>query len=603
MDSVTPPPTVATIATVVRFKRGYKVIFARNPELGNTFKTLDNRVFDKTDDIWGWAVNKAGLYDAMMAWKGRPEVSWEFRPAELQDEFRKDAVAVRDLRRGEQELVGALAARNQDSLDYKQALLADRDFKLESFGSLAREDTPITFYYHQHIATAWLIHRGGGILAAEMGLGKTFVFCMATLALRKANEKVLIVAPKSLVLGIMADLARLLPQKAYFLGYGGKQAVTPEEATFFLASYSYFSRPGFDFDKDLKAYGLDKPGAIACDESHLLKNHASKTFKNFNASFGGRGIPIVCSTGTPIKSWGREIWTQLNLVDPVTFRSRTSFEQEYCGAFMHPYWKRIDYDPARERRQELNALLQPYMFRVRKEDVLDLPPKIYRKLVIPLTSAERKEYERFRDEIRDELLAEGSEAVALVLIGKMRQYCAQKKIAYVRELVERHVEEGEKVVIIDQFKDTIEQLSQAYGPRAVVHTGAQDIDERRAAVNFFQAHPRAGEPDGADLFLGTVDTCKYGLTLTAACILYLLTMPWTPAECDQVFDRLHRISQTRTVLIFIPVLEGTVDEYIYDKLETKRATLLEIIDDQAYAGDMKTSVYDDVLQYLLGKKK
>jgi SNF2 family DNA or RNA helicase len=594
-------PTTQTVASVIRFKRSYKVLFSRNPLLSETFKQLDNCRFDKEDDRWGWVVGKEGLYDAMMAWKGNPGVSWEFLPAPLRDEFLLEAIEVRDAKRARLALLDAMAARSAHAEAYKQQLRADRDYTLPFYQQVLKPGSPINFYYHQHITTAWLIERHGGILAAEMGLGKTFVFCLAALRLCPPGQKVVIVAPKSLVLGIIADLTTLLPQDWYFMGYGRKQPNTPEQATFLLASYSYFARSGFSVEKHLVPFGAKKPGAVALDESHMVKNHGSLTYKNINAAFGGQNIPIICSTGTPIKSWGREVWTQLHLIDPITFHSRTDFERAYCGAYLHPYWKRIEYDPLLEKRQELNALLQPYMFRVRKEDVINLPPKIYRKLVIPLTDTERRDYNKMVVETREALLQDGNQAAAMVLVGKLRHYCAQQKISYVKELVDRHNQEGEKVVVIDQFKDTIYQLAQHYGNRAVVHTGDQDIDERQAAKTLFQKDSVAGVPDGVDNFFGSVDTCKYGLTLTAACIMYLMTMPWTPAECDQVYDRLHRISQTRTVLIFIPVLQDTIDEYVYDKNETKRGGVLEIIDDQGFAGDMKTSTFNDVLKYLTNK--
>lgn len=595
------PVAVGTTATITRFKRSYKVLYARNNELSDTFKQLENRTFDKTGENWGWVVNKESLYDVMMSWKGRPGVNWAFESAALMEEFRGEALAVRDLRRQQATLHESLASRNLSAEAYKADLLGDREFELSVFGSVTRTDTAIKFYYHQHITAAWLIHRGGGILAAEMGLGKTFVFCLAAAVLARPDQKFLIVAPKSLVLGIRDDLVKLLPDVWYFLGYGRKQPNTAEQARVVLTSYSYFARSGFSVEKHLTPFGVDQPGVVVLDESHMVKNPGSLTFKNINASFGGGRCKFICSTGTPIKSWGREIWTQLHLLDPVSFASRTAFEKEYCGSYMHPYFKRIDYDPMLERRSELNALLQPYMFRVRKEDVLNLPPKIYRKLVIPLSAAERKEYEQYRDEIKAQLELDASGAQAMVLLGKMRQYCAQKKVGNVKELVDRHNQEGEKVVIIDQFKDTVYQMAEHYGQRAVVHTGDQSIDERAAAVKHFQRDLHAGAPDGVDAFLGTVDTCKYGLTLTAANIMYLISLPWTPAECDQVFDRCHRISQTRTVLIFIPVLEDTVDEYVYDAVENKRNAVLQIVDNKSFAADMKTSAFADVLKYLLKK--
>lgn len=594
--------TSLAAATITRFKRRYKVSFTRNPALSDTFKSLETRVYDKTDARWGWVVSKEGLFDVMMAWKEGGRVAWNFQPAELRAEFVLDARLVRDARRAAEAQLTDRVVSNAAAVVYKDQLRADPDFKLAALSGLVRPDTPITFYYHQHITAAWLIHRGGGILAAEMGLGKTFVFCAAALALCPPGRKVLIVAPKSLVLGIRDDLVKLMAHPWHVLGYGRKQPHTAAKATFILAAYSFFGRPSFQGEIDLADFGPDGPGAVVLDESHLVKNHETKAYKRLNAAFGGRGLPIICSTGTPIKSWGREVWTQLHLVDPVSFPSRSHFEKTYCGAFLDPRWRRIAYDPQLERRTELNALLQPYMFRVRKEDVINLPPKIYRKLVIPLTPAERLAYQRARDTIREQIEADGTEAGAMVLLGKLRQYCAAAKVGYVQELVDRHNAEGEKVVIVDQFRATVAEFAAHYGNRAVVRTGGQDMDAQLAAVKLFQRDPLPGVPDGVDNFIGTTDTCKYGLTLTAARVLYLVTLAWTPAECDQVFDRTHRISQTRPVLIFLPVLEGTVDEYVYEKLEIKRAQVLHVIDNQEYAGDMKTSMFADVMRYLRDEK-
>jgi SNF2 family DNA or RNA helicase len=175
-------------------------------------------------------------------------------------------------------------------------------------------------------------------------------------------------------------------------------------------------------------------------------------------------------------------------------------------------------------------------------------------------------------------------------------------VAYVRELVDRHNAEGEKVIIVDEFRDTVSQYFAHYGDRAVLRMGGQDINAQLADVKRFQRDPLPGVADGVDNFIGTTGTCMYGLTLTAARVLYMVTLAWTPAECDQVFDRAHRISQTRPVLIFLPVLEDTVDEYVYEKLEIKRAQVLHVIDNQEYAGDMKTSIFADVLRYLRREK-
>lgn len=599
-----PTPTEYTIATVTRFKKSYKVFFQKHAGLSTTFKKTDNTRYDKTDGSWGWVAGPEALFTVMRAWKGNPTVTWVFHPVELKDAFYQQALVIRDQLREEAQQREALVARNQAIQAYKESLRVDTTFRLDPLRTVLRADTPFNFYYHQHIATAWLLRRPGGLLAAEMGLGKTLVFIAAALLMARPDEKVLIIAPRSLVLNIRNDLVKLVSDSWHFLGYDRKQPYTAKEARVLLMSYSYFASTKFDFQQKIGQYvDLTKIAAIACDESHNLKNPASLTFTNIKASFGKARIPFIMSSGTPVKSWGREIWTQLHLIDPVTFHSRTKFEELYCGAYMHPQFKRIEYDPAKEAasRPALHAAILPYMFRVRKQDVLDLPPKIYRKLVMPLSTSEAKDYNRYRNELIAEYEASGTEAAAMTLLLRLRQYTAAKKVEGLKELLERHLLEGEKVVVIDQHKEVLYELKRYFGDRAVVHTGDQSLDERQAAVASFQRSSTVGE--GADIFLGSTATCRAGLTLTAGRILYMVTQDWTPADCDQVYDRVHRISQTRSVLIFIPVLDGTVDEYVYDQQEVKRTGMLRVIDNEGYAADMRRSMYHDVLQYLVGKTK
>ncbi len=597
-----PAPVAYTVATVQRFKRSYKVTYGKHEALSNSFKTTDNTRYDKTDKSWGWVAGPEALYDIMLAWKHKPEVTWVFYPESLKEEFRQDALRIREERKQETQGLQALQQRNVEIQAYKESLRVDTKFRLDPLRTILRPDTPYSFYYHQHIATAWLLRRPGGLLAAEMGLGKTLVFIAACILMARPDEKVLIIAPKSLVLNIRNDLVQLIPDSWHFLGYDRKQPHKAKDARVLLMSYSYFATSKFDFEQKIGQYvSLDKIAAIACDESHNLKNPDSLTFRNIKASFSKARIPFIMSSGTPIKSWGREIWTQLHLIDPLVFKSRAKFEAEFCGAYMHPQFKRIEYDPLKEAaaRPALHRLILPYMFRVRKQDVLDLPPKLYRKLVIPLSAGEVKEYNRYRNELIAEYEASGTDAAALTLMLRMRRYTAGKKVEALKELLERHLLEGEKVVVVDQHKDLLYELKQHFGDRAVLHTGDQSLDERQAAVQSFQRSSTVGE--GADIFLGSTATCRAGLTLTAARILYMITQDWTPADCDQVYDRLHRISQTRTVLIFIPVLDGTVDEYVYDEQEIKRRGMLRVIDNEGYAADMRSSSYHDVLRYLVGK--
>ena len=79
-------------------------------------------------------------------------------------------------------------------------------------------------------------------------------------------------------------------------------------------------------------------------------------------------------------------------------------------------------------------------------------------------------------------------------------------------------------------------------------TGATGASKRHQAIREFQAsgEARAGV---AKVFVATVKTGAVGITLTAATRVYLLEPAFDPAAEVQAAGRIHRLGQTRDVLI------------------------------------------------------
>ena len=95
---------------------------------------------------------------------------------------------------------------------------------------------------------------------------------------------------------------------------------------------------------------------------------------------------------------------------------------------------------------------------------------------------------------------------------------------------------------------------------------------RDKAVEDFQNDP------SKRLFLGN-KSAGVGLTLTSANATCTIELPWSPGECDQQEDRIHRIGQEAdSVHAYYLLSEGTIEEEIMELLDSKRKVLTAVLD-------------------------
>lgn len=119
--------------------------------------------------------------------------------------------------------------------------------------------------------------------------------------------------------------------------------------------------------------------------------------------------------GTPGTESPFHLYGQYNFLDKRILRGETfsQFKNRY-GIWERVYFKGQDDVPEADRKffpsliqykdlEELHARIAPYTFRVLKDDVLDLPPKVYRKRYFPLPPEQRKVYETLKREYMAEV--------------------------------------------------------------------------------------------------------------------------------------------------------------------------------------------------------
>lgn len=328
---------------------------------------------------------------------------------------------------------------------------------------------------------------------------------------------------------------------------------------------------GNSVEKDQYVYNLEIEEThnyfsegVLVSNCHYIKNQKAQRTKTVNKLAGG--IPhLICLSGTPIINRPIEMFNSIKLIEPSLFPSFFQYAQKYCGATHNGYgW---DFGGATNTEELHNKLTGSVMLRRLKSEVLkDLPAKI--RTVIPLTLDNRKEYEKAKQETRDDIGgADGADA--LVAIEKLKQVSIKGKMKQAIQWIHNFIDQ-EKLVVFCHHKDVVDELMKEFKDIAVKVDGG--TKHRQKAVDAFQNDP------SIKLFIGTLAAIE-GLTLTAASSTCFLELWWSPGKHDQGEDRVHRIGQEAdSVNAYYLVGVDTIEEDIAELLDEKRGVLASVLD-------------------------
>ena len=213
------------------------------------------------------------------------------------------------------------------------------------------------------------------------------------------------------------------------------------------------------------------------------------------------------------------------------------------------------------------------MYRVLKKDVLkDLPDKMY--AVVPF-KIDLREYDKKRREFELAMRMKGfGYPEALAMLNKMRQVAVTEKMNQCVRWIKDILDTGSKLVIFGVHHATIDSLMEEFPKEAVKLDGRDSSAKKDLAVRRFQ------EDVDIQLFVGNVEAAGVGIDgLQNACSnVAFIELPWVPAMVDQASDRLHRIGQKDSVMVYYLIAEGTVEEQVAAKLDHKRTVLDAVVD-------------------------
>jgi SWI/SNF-related matrix-associated actin-dependent regulator 1 of chromatin subfamily A len=415
-------------------------------------------------------------------------------------------------------------------------------------------------YPHQADGVAFLISKKRAILADDMGLGKTRQ-AIAALQVAAPGGVVLVVCPASLKLNWKREI--LMVDPAARIEVVGHDKAPIDQPRWVIVNYDLLR-------KEAARLHAIAWSAVVLDEAHFIKNASGRTahcLKLLGVQNEARA-PLIgpdyvfLLTGTPMTGRPRDLFNLLRCVGHPAARSFLSFAKRYCDAYRNDFgWVTT----GASNLAELNLLMKEIMLRRKKDEVLDLPPKIRSWVPVDIgdSPSALTAIESFLGWYQATDPSKPNDTQFLARLTKVRVALHKAKHKAVAERIRDVVATGDKVVVFTAFNDGVAKHAKALGNAAVTITGSQSAEERMESVDRFQSDP------DVRVAICNIIAGGVGITLTAGTHVIFQDLDWVPANHAQAEDRCYRLGQKRKVTVEYFHAENSLDGYIARLLDTK----------------------------------
>jgi SNF2 family DNA or RNA helicase len=447
-------------------------------------------------------------------------------------------------------------------------------------------------FSHQKRALKKIVELNGQCgLLMEMGTGKTKVAIdWAGIGFYNLGvRRVLVVAPLS-VLGVWprqirqhsgapARIFRLQGSTVYRARMLERIGQAPQDD---LLTYCIINYEGIWRERDVGASIKDlliwwKPDLIIWDECHRLKSPTSKQSRAAYA-ISQHARYRLGLTGTHITKSPLDVFGQFRAINDKTFGTNWyQFRNTYgvwggFGRFQLRGYRGLG---------TLIRKVRENSFIVKKEDCLDLPPKLYETVPITLSDRAIALYREMAKEMIIEI--EDTHATAAIILVKLLRLSQitsgfvkdidgnirifdDSKLNTCMDLLDDLLEEDHKVVIFVRFTQDILRIKEKLVARKVRHailSGSVPVGKRDSLVQDFHRDPEL------KVFIAQIQAGSLGIDLTPADVAIFYSLDYNAANYWQAQDRLHRIGQDRKVTYYHLVVPRSIDTIVLQTLKEK----------------------------------
>jgi SNF2 family DNA or RNA helicase len=466
------------------------------------------------------------------------------------------------------------------------------------------------------------------LIADEMGCGKTHEAIAIEQRLRSAHVgskmRTLIIAPWSIHEMWRRKIAELLNVPASDIVVIDRKhrdrflrAVQLGRAKYYIVHYEALRI------KDMAPLQRIVWFHIIADEIHRIKSPKAlqtKAFKRLRTQYR-TGLSGSMADDRPQDFWSPLHWARPDLFPNVSTKDPTKlFVKDWCeteefeGRFLgidddgneiHQIHKRVT-GMRQDRLAEFHALIAPFYMRRLKEDVLDLPEKVFSPVHVTLYAGQQKVYDQLKREFiawigehEDEELRINRMFVFAQLVrlqqaalaslmfsdtGKVDRFSKPIKKVALREpsakldaFIDWASDVSSPVVVFSQSRGMIDLTAarlDAAGARVGVYTGGTPDKVRQQIIDNFSAGK-------LDFFLGTIKAGGEGVDglQRASSTMVFFDRAWGPFRNKQAEDRLHREGQKSSVQIVDFYAPKTVDAKVRATNIRKWRDLRQILGD------------------------
>jgi len=436
---------------------------------------------------------------------------------------------------------------------------------------------------------------GRSLIADDMGLGKT-IQAIATAELLKKELKitnVLIVCPTSLKYQWQAEIQKFTESSVKVVE--GSPHIRESQ---YLSEEFYKVVSYHTLKNDIKIINKTEVDLVILDEAQRIKNWKTKLaqgVKKINSRY------TVVLTGTPLENKLEDLYSIIQFIDPFK---------------LGPYYKFLDYYQVKndsgkvigyEHLNEIGELLSDIMIRRTKKEVLSqLPQRMDKNLLVPMTETQMDWHEGFREIVarlvykwrKFRFLSEKDRQRLLINLNLMRMVCDSTYIVDQQSRNDTKIDElicildeyfdgnAEKAVIFSQWERMTRLIAQELDKLGIkyeyLHGGVPSSKRKKLFDNF-------NSDEDCRIFLST-DAGSTGLNLQSASLIVNMDIPWNPAVLEQRIARIHRLGQKSNVSVINFVSRGTIEHRMLDVLKFKTSLsqgILDNGDDSIFLSDSK----------------
>lgn len=398
-----------------------------------------------------------------------------------------------------------------------------------------------------------LVGLNSALLADDMGLGKTVQAVVAADFITAKEGQTLVVCPATLIENWSREIVRLLPKDIV-----SKRDYAPE-ARWIVTNYESLG--------NMVQYA-DRFRVMITDEAHYLKEPTAQRTR-FAFDIAAKIPHRYLLTGTPVLNREAEIYSLLRLSGhPIGELSLSDFLAQFSGNT--------------EFRVTLNKRITEWMKR-RMKDVLGLKGTRRQRFYLNPTEEQQETYDAM----------EADDSLGWIAkTHRLRRHLELIKLDYLTELV-TDIRPTDKVIVYFEYKESIAELRRrltAVGVGMAEVTG-DIIDTKRRSKRQEQVDAFTEDPN-VRVLAGTSAMAE-GLNCQAGNYVAFGGLPWTPTKMRQIEGRADRGGQRRLVFVKIPMMEGSIDEDLWNILERKRKLVGDVVDagtDAAHEVEIKAEL-------------